>query len=66
MTGCAGRASSSKLIETMPFDPQTLEKWLGGEGWPEERRGQLAFEYERGRALLAHYEEEQGVGSLRI
>jgi hypothetical protein len=42
-----------------PLDPQMLEEWLEGEGWPEERRGQLAYEYERGRALLAHYDEEQ-------
>ena len=41
-----------------PLDPQTLEEWLKGEGWPEERRGELACEYETGRALLARSDEE--------
>jgi hypothetical protein len=48
------------------LDPQTLEEWLEAEGWPAEQRGKLASEYEAGRALLTHYDEEQNRCCLRL
>ena len=45
--------------EDSSLDSQTLDEWLTGEGWPEEIRRELIHEYETGRVLLTHYDEEQ-------
>jgi hypothetical protein len=42
------------------LDGQSLDDWLKSEGWYDECRREIVHEYDFGRALLAHYDEERG------
>jgi hypothetical protein len=46
-------------VEGADFDPLLLGQWLAEQGWQEEQRQHLVYEYETARSILGAYDEER-------